>query len=581
MQLLTPLALLAGLVIPAIIILYMLKKRTRPQTVSSIMLWERLERVNRPALRLSKLLRSLLLVLQLLTVLLLVLALARPVLNLVTGSGTTSVIIVDTSISMGVREGRETRLEQALERIRAQIRGKTPGDKFALIAMGEEASVVSGFSSDSAALLAALAQVDISSARANPNAALALAVNMAAAEEGAGVLLYSAGCFGSLARLPEEGFEFIALGSQEVENLLIENVVPDGDRLYVTVFNNGTVAAAGRVEIRDSDGELAGRREVQLEPQSRQVLVWRNLPQSPWVSAAVVSKLDQLDLDNLHYALGAKTAPGKLLLVSEGNMFLERALLLYPDISVSRVSPAAYTPAMAGMYNLFVFDGFLPAELPGAPILVIDPPHPNPHFGTGEAVKIESLRPLAHPLMSHVDFSEVSIGFGKVITGGSGLLEFEQGLLAAAMERRGQPLVVFGFALQAGDLPLRPAFPILLRNILDLFAGSSQPSILLGFGQKAPGGETSVYAFGSSAPLEPGHKLGSGVYTLITGKAEELITVNPPVTTDSVAAREQLETPGGQVRGHAGAKGMPLLWPLILSALILTGIEWWVDNYGS
>ncbi|MDD3074431.1 MAG: VWA domain-containing protein, partial [Eubacteriales bacterium] len=250
MKLLTPLALLAGLVIPAIIILYMLKKRTRPQTVSSIILWQRLERVNRPALRLSKLLRSLLLILQLLTALLLVLALARPVLNLVTGSGTASVIIIDTSISMGVHEGGETRLEQALERIRAQIRGKAPGDRFALIAMGEEAAVVSGFSSDSAALLAALAQVDISSARANPNAALALAVNMAAAEDGAGVLLYSAGCFGSLARLPEEGFEYIALGSQEVENLLIENVVPDGDRLYVTVFNNGTIAASGRVEIR-------------------------------------------------------------------------------------------------------------------------------------------------------------------------------------------------------------------------------------------------------------------------------------------------------------------------------------------
>ena len=173
MELLTPLALLTGLVIPAIIILYMLKKRTRPQTVSSIMLWQRLERVNRPALRLSKLLRSLLLALQLLTALLLVLALARPVLNIFAGSGETSIVIIDTSISMGVKDG-DTRLEQAVERVRSRIRGKAPGDKVALIAMGEEAVVLSGFSTDSAALLAALAQVGITSARANPNAALAL-----------------------------------------------------------------------------------------------------------------------------------------------------------------------------------------------------------------------------------------------------------------------------------------------------------------------------------------------------------------------------------------------------------------------
>jgi hypothetical protein len=579
MELLTPLALMAGLVIPAIIILYMLKKRTRPQTVSSIMLWQRLERINRPALRLSKLLRTLLLALQLLTALLLVLALARPVLNMFGGSGGTSIVIIDASISMGVKEDGETRLEQAIERVRSKIRGKAPGDKVALIAMGEDAMVLSGFSTDGAALLAALAQVEITSARANPNAALALATNMAAAEEGASIMLYSSGCFGSLARMPDEGFDFIALGSQEVENLLIENVVSDGDRLYVTVFNNGTVAASASIEIRDDEGQLTGRREVQLDPQERQVLVWRNLPESPWISAAVASKEDQLELDNLHYSLLAQDVGGKLLLVSEGNLFLERALLLYPDISVSRVAPAGYSAAMAQLYDYFVFDGFLPRELPLAPILVFDPPHPNSHFGTGAVMKIQSYQPLSHPLMDHADFSDVSIGFGKAIVGGSGLLEFDGGLLAADMERQGQPLVVFGFALQGGDLPLRPAFPILLRNILDSFSGSYQPSIPLKYGDKVPGGEISVQAYGGS-PLPQGQRLGAGAYTLATGDTQELILLNPPVTTDSVATQDSLETPRGKVQGK-GEQRMPLLWPLILSALLLVGIEWWVDNYGS
>lgn len=579
MELLTPLALLAGLAIPAIIVLYMLKKRTRPQTVSSIMLWQRLERVNRPALRLSKLLRSLLLVLQLLTALLLMLALARPVLNMFAGSGDTSIVIIDTSISMGVKEGGDTRLEQAIERVRSRIRDKAPGDKVALIAMGEEAMVLSGFSTDSAALLAALAQVEITSARANPNVALALAANMAAAEDGAGIILYSAGCFGSLPRLPEGGFDFIALGTQEVENLLIEDAVSDGDRLYVTVFNNGTLAAAGNIEIRDAQGQLTGRREVKLDPLQRQVLVWRNLPDSPWISATVASSGDQLKMDNLRYALRTLDTGGKLLLVSEGNLFLERALLLYPDISVSRVAPAGYKAAMAGMYDYFVFDGYLPPELPVAPVLVFDPPHPNPHFGTGAAVKIEGYRALSHALLEHADFSEVSIGFGKAIVGGSGLLEFDGGLLAAAMERQGQPLVVFGFALQAGDLPLRPAFPILLRNVLGSFAGSHQPSTLLSYGDKVPAGETAVHIYGGD-PLPQGQRLGAGAYTLVTGETQELILLNPPVSTESVAAQDSLEAPGGQVKGK-GERGMPLLWPLLLSALLLVGIEWWVDNYGS
>lgn len=581
MQLTTPLALLAGLIIPMIIILYMLKKRTQPQTVSSIILWQRLDRVQRPALRLSKLWRSLLLLLQILVALLLVLALAGPVVDLAMGSETSSVIIIDTSISMAVREEGGIRLDKAVEHVRNRIRSKGSGDRIALITMGAEARVVSGFSADSAALLASLAGVDINSPRANPDAALALAANMAAAEEGVRITLYSAGCFGSLARLPEGDFEFFALGSEEVENLLVESIVPDENRLYVTIFNNGTITAKGPVEIRNSQGTLIGRRDVELEPMSRQVLVWRNLPNSPWFVAAVASKGDQLDLDNYHYSLGATQGRNKLLLVSEGNLFLERALLLYPGVSVSRVIPKSYAPALAESYELFVFDGFLPQELPEAPILVFDPPHPNPHFHTGETTKIVQYTPLSHQYLDHVDLSEVSIGFGKTIVGGSGLLESEQGLLATATERRGQPLVVFGFAVQAGDLPLRPAFPILLRNILDDFTGGNQPSLQLTYGQKVPAGEISIFAEGSSRPLPPGHGLGMGMYTLLFGKAEELIAVNPPITIDSVAARSDLEAPGGQIQGRSGIKGASLLRPLLLTALVLMGLEWWLDNYGN
>lgn len=580
MALLTPLALLAGLVIPVIILLYMLKKRTRPQTVSSIMLWQRLERINIPALRLSKLLRSLLLIMQILTAALLVLTLARPVLNIAAGTGRTTIIIIDTSMPMAVGEAGRTRLDQALAQIRTLINGKAPSDRAALIAMGEEATVLSGFSTDDTALSRALDQAVINSARANPDAALALADNMARAEEGAEIILFSAGTFGSLVRPPGAALSFIAVGSPEVENLMVEDVVPDGDRLYVSIFNNGTASAQADVEIRDSAGAIAGRRDVELEPGQRQILVWRSLPPSPWYQARVVSASDQLKLDNEFFALATSATRSRVLLVSPGNLFLERALLLYPDLSVSRVAPEDYTQEMAELYDIFVLDAFLPDQLPGAPVLVFDPPHPNPHFGTGAPVKLETLRPLPHPLLTHVDFSEVSIGFGKTVVGGSGLLETEAGLLATELAHQGQPLVVFGFAVQAGDLPLRPAFPILLRNILDQFAGASMQPAFLRFGRPVPGG-TVVYPFGSQQAITP-RPLAAGVYTLETDGEKQTGVVNPPVNTDSLAARPELETPAGAVTGARKALGgVPLLWPLILAVLALVGLEWWVDNYGS
>ena len=581
MAFLTPLALLAGLVIPGIILLYMLKKRTRPITVSSIMLWQRLERTNIPALRLSRLLRNLLLALQLLVALLLVLALARPVLDIAAGTGRNTIIIIDTSISMAVEEQGGTRLEQSLGQVRSMVSSKSPGDRIAVIAMGEEAKVLSGFNAEGPALLRALDLAVINSSRANPDAALALAENMARAEEGAEIILFSDGAFGQLTRPPDFPLSFAAMGSSDVQNLMIEDLVPDGERVYVSVYNNGTVSAAATVRISDKAGEVIGRREVELAPGQRQVLVWRNLPSSPWYRAEIVSEDDQLDLDNYFYALAAAPVPSRLLLVSEGNLFLERALMLSPGLSVSRVAPEAYRDTMADMYDIYVLDGYLPAELPNAPSLVFDPPHPNLHFSTGPIIEIGRPRPLAHPLLSHVDFTEVSIGFGKTLFGGSGILESDRGLLATEYMHQGQPLVVFGFAVQAGDLPLRPAFPILLRNILESFSGPGYQTNLLGYGQAIPAGaKYYLENSGSQVELAPGQSVAAGIYTIVSD-GEEQIAVNSPAITESLAAKVELDSPAGTVRGQDRRGGMLLLWPLVLAALVLVGLEWWVDNYGS
>ena len=341
MTLLTPLALLAGLAIPAIILL-MLKKRTRPQTVSSIMLWLRLERLNIPALRLSRLLRSLLLALQILVALVLVLALARPVVTVIGGVSRTSVIIIDTSMSMAVAEKGGTRLELAKDQVRAMIRGKAPGDRLALIAMGDEAVVVSGFNVNAATLLQALDRIQVDSARANPDAALALAENMAKAEGGAHVILFSAGCFSSFARLPEADFSFVAVGGAEVGNLLLEDVVADGEQVYVSVYNNGTRPLAAQVEVRDAAGVPVGRRGVELPPGERKVLVWRNLPQSSWYKAVLISADDQVALDNEFYALTRSDRPRRLLLVSAGNLFGAGPAPLSPPDGQPRRSRSLY-----------------------------------------------------------------------------------------------------------------------------------------------------------------------------------------------------------------------------------------------
>src|SRR6187401_639178 len=109
----------AGIAVPALLILYFLKLRRREMPVSSTLLWKKAVQdlqVNAPF---QKLRRNLLLLLQLLLLLLLLLAFSRPVTNYTPGAGTTTVILIDRSASMGAHDPElkgKTRLDEAKRR---------------------------------------------------------------------------------------------------------------------------------------------------------------------------------------------------------------------------------------------------------------------------------------------------------------------------------------------------------------------------------------------------------------------------------------------------------------------------------
>jgi Ca-activated chloride channel family protein len=593
---LQPSGLLAALTVPLILILYMLKRKSRLEPVSSTMLWEKLEQFVAPAVNISRLRKNLLLFLQLAAALLLALALAQPTVNWA-GAETraqTTIIIVDTSISMAVQEQGGTRLDLAKQYIRDFVAAKGAQEAVAIIGMSEQARLLSGISTDSTALLQSVEKIAVTGAEAKINEALVVAENMVRAAEEPALVIISDGCFDDVALQVSCPVTYLALGSSEVENLLIENMVVDQSRLYLTVYNNGTLSARGTVQIKNSDGRVSGQREVALNPGEGKTLVWRALEPSPWYQGEIQSPGDRLSLDNCRFMVSGAEQKRRLLLVTAGNLFLERALMLQPSLSLTRVRPEHYRPELSVNHDLFIFDGFLPDSLPAAPVLVFDPPHPNSHLQTFPPAGVGSLLSSAHRLLTHVDLAEVRISFSKFLAGGQPLLTSEQGTLGAEFEQQGQPLIAFGFAVQAGDLPLRPAFPILLRNIMDYFTGLTLNLGEFAYGQPLileppyqveelkvffPGGDSLVAR--SPFPYHGPLLQEAGIYTLAAGDQEHLVAVNPPVSTGRLNFRETININGQPVAGHAGnRRQLPLHTPLLLLTLLLVGLEWWVDNRG-
>jgi len=96
---------------------------------------------------------------------------------------------------------------------------------------------------------------------------------------------------------------------------------------------------------------------------------------NPSNSQSSQNSLDSLPLDNTAFAVFQSSASRRVLLVSKGNLFLEQLLASLPGIQPFRALPA--TDGTIQMpndpFDLYIFDGILPPELPNANLLFINP----------------------------------------------------------------------------------------------------------------------------------------------------------------------------------------------------------------
>src|SRR5215470_17870739 len=132
-ELLLPLAGLALLALPAIVLLYFLKVRRPEVRVSTLMFWRPYvadRQANAPWQRLRP---SLLLLLQLLAALVLALGLMRPGLIGAAGVDSTTVVMIDATPSMESSDVGPSRFGAAVEHARSLAGQLAPGQQMAIV----------------------------------------------------------------------------------------------------------------------------------------------------------------------------------------------------------------------------------------------------------------------------------------------------------------------------------------------------------------------------------------------------------------------------------------------------------------
>ena len=513
MSFLAPLALAGLLFLPVVLAMYLLKLRRDEAVVPSTMLWQKLVADVEANAPWQKLRRSLLLLLQLLLVIILVLLAARPFVERPAGLAGDIVLVIDTSASMQATDVSPSRLDAAKAAAIDALKELPGGGKVSVVAAGRTARVIANGTTDVGNVKQAIEAIEPTSDVGDLGDALRLASALAARSGDAEILVATDA---ALATPPQGTLEapvrVLQVGREARNEAIVALAVrtsPSGlsHSAFISVANLGLTASERRIQLY-ADGVLRDSRVLNLQPQRQQDISIDDIDDPDHPASVIEVRLvakdetdtaqaDPLAVDDRAWAIVPPTELRTVLLVGDGDPYLETALSYLPDTELYGVSPDDYGPGTKPeLFDLIIFEGFLPDELPAKPVLAIAPPETSPLgtvTGTLTNPGIGTLDP-TEPVLRYVDLTTTHIGeaqrmelpaWARAIIPGPGTSP-----LLYAGTLAGQPAAVLAFEPRRSDLPLQVAFPVLLANL----AGE-----LLG------GSETPLDAIAPGAPVTPGH----------------------------------------------------------------------------
>src|SRR6266849_4097027 len=521
MSLLIPAALAFSIIIPIILLLYFMRPKRQERVVSSTLLWQQALQDLQASRPWQRLRFTPLLLLQILAAIAIVLVLTRPATFIRSPIGGDTIIILQVSASMQATDVPPSRFEEAKNRISDLIDGLGPGDHLSIIAMARTPQVVIASSSDKSQLTAALQRAKVTNQDADLEQALSLATSLATGHTGTKILIIGDGHVLSLDQTLVVPFPvyylqigtdapnsaFLALASQTIQGQLVA---------LAQIANYSHQQRSIPVELY-ADGKLVGVQTAILAAGASGAIQWGPLPPTTRFLHALLMSQDAMQVDHEAWAMVGGSMHGRILLVTRSNSFLETALRVQPNIDLYETTPDKY--ANIGNFDLTVFDGFVPSNLPSGDIFFINPPAGSYMFGkSGPEINISHINAGSdnQGLLNEVDLSSIHVlRVSHQLIAASWMqpviVAAETPLLVAG-EEDNRRIAVLSFDLHDSDLPLQPSFPILTYNLVNWFLPSPVP----GDGQVAPDTPVTIHAW-------PG-----AVRVTISGPGQQPITVAPP-----------------------------------------------------
>lgn len=491
-----PLAFL--IVIPVIILLYLLKQKVKDEPFSSTLLWQEIYKNLEAKTPFEKLKQNILMYLQILLMLLLIFALMAPVLKKGGILQENTVIVIDNSASMQyLYDDDMSRLDYSIKQAEKEIDGLSESSTVTLITCNSEAMVLYQ-GKDKGTLKRRLKDITPTMETGTMDVATNVVNSVIADMPNVQILCYTDTDFASeqWTKSNEKAAFIVENVYSEGENCSLDyvnySVGEDGVEVLCKVTNHGIQDVTQDVSLYVGS-EITDVQTVTVKAQESENVYFakQNLTtDGSVVVKAELSAKDALTADNSQSTAVVANTEKKILLLSEGNVFLEKALSLGEGIEVYKSDSVSVLNQSSeeDTFDLYVFDGVeVPADF-DVTTLPADASYLFLNYDKdfGENGYITKDSSIANAVLSfdETDITEYvdnySFGITKaytyhlpewanpVIKDGNGAIVAYYGALDT------HHIGVIGFDIHDTDLALQTEFPIFMSQLCDWMLGTAQ-----------------------------------------------------------------------------------------------------------
>lgn len=445
-----------------VIILYLLKKEHKEIEISSTFLWEKVIKdleVNKPFSRLNK---HILLLLQLLVLLFLVIFLTKPYFMTDEPLYNEVLIVVDNSLSMSKQSENKSLLDLAKEDIVKQIKKSNNQTKYTVITYNSKISNLIQLSSNKSEVINIIKDINQSLSHDNQNRVESIIDGFLQVDSEVQVLLYT----DKELEIDSSDIMLNHYSSTE-KNIAISSLVyvnvENGIDILVTIENYDNELVNTDLLIY-SDNKMIDVVKLSLKNGITNELIKLNSSDIKTITAKLDID-DSIEFDNIRYLSIQKQKLNKVLLISSGNLYLEKALSILDNVELYKTEELTIESG----YDMYVFDGELPEILPSdGNILFVNPSKSTKYFDLGELNSYGNIKINNTELMNSINENfivENGIEIKSEYLNTDVLFNDKPIIKSGKIEK--VKVVVIGFSIFDSDIALKIGFPVLISNIYD------------------------------------------------------------------------------------------------------------------